>query len=73
MPECPGQLPLPLWARLHPCPVCETDRAALGHELTELAVPYTTEDLVAHLGSCAVEDRGIAFHDEVYGSYAEPF
>jgi len=56
--QCAGQLALPLWPALHPCPVCEADRWALGHytEPGSLQPPYTTEDLVAHIGACPRDD-----------------
>jgi hypothetical protein len=53
--QCPGQLRL--WPKFHGCPVCESDRLALGHYQNErsLVAPYSAEDLVRHLGSCELE------------------
>lgn len=67
--QCAGQQAFPLWQSLHPCPVCEVDRIALGHALAELPTeaPYTMEDLVAHLGSCSTG----TFADEI--DCEEPF
>lgn len=55
--QSPGQLSL--FHRMHPCPVCEVDRLAMGHYLEQrsLEPPYSTEDLVRHVGSCPPDEQ----------------